>query len=208
MMSLSAEQAEAIQEMINIGFGRAVSAVAQILNSRLELSVPYVTTLDSEAVAKFLINDFPKQDEVHLVQQSFYGNFLGEAALVLPVDSSHTLVRMLSSDLGYSPGLDPDLMEQEVLLEIGNLVIGASLGQFAELLNTRVSFKPPQVLRQSLRSDNFQRRVSENKEAALLVRTSFQMTEENLSGNLFFFLSSRCQEWLIQEIDRFLEELM
>ncbi len=206
MKALSTEQAEAIQEIINIGFGRAASAVAQILCARLELSVPFVATVESDSVVEFLRQHFQNQDPVSLVQQSFYGNFMGEAALILPKGSSQVLVEMLSSDMGYVPELDADKLEQEVLLEIGNLVIGASLGQFAALLQTRVAFKPPHVAQEMLCSDDFQRRVSQVKGGALLVRTSFRIKEKMVSGYLFFFLSAQCLEWLIQAVDKFLEE--
>jgi len=207
MLEITTERAEAIQELINIGFGRAVSSLAQVIKTRLELSVPYVSMIDPEEIIDFLIIDFNEESNVNLIQQSFYGNFLGEAVLILPLKSSQTLVRMFCQDLGYHPGLAMDKMEQESMLEIGNMVIGASLGQFAEILNTRVSFKPPQIMVEDLNSERFHSRVSERKESALMIRTSFQMTNKDVFGYMFFFLSSKCQEWLFQEIDNFLNTL-
>jgi chemotaxis protein CheY-P-specific phosphatase CheC len=206
MRILKKEHAMAIQELINIGFERATSVLAHVLHSGLELSVPYVATINSSEIIDFLIKDFKNQYRVNLIQQSFYGNFLGEAALILAANSSQTLVKMLCHDLGYPSGLETDKMEQEALLEIGNLVIGTSLVQFAEILNTRVSFKAPQILLEDLHSEIFHKRVSEKKESALMIRTSFQMTSENVSGYLFFFLSSKCQEWIIDAVDEYLEQ--
>ncbi|ACV68726.1 chemotaxis protein CheC [Desulfohalobium retbaense] len=206
-MHLEEERREAIGELVNIGFGRAVASIADVLHTRLEMNVPEVLSIQPRDVVDFLIQSLGQDGEVSLVQEAFYGDFLGEAVLAFPRQSSRELAVMLSEDWGFQPDMESDNFEKEALLEIGNLVIGASLGQFAELLQTRVSFKPPQVFTEPLESGHFQREVTEHDGSVLMVQTHFQVAGREIYGYLFFLLSTRCHEWLFQEIDSFLDRL-
>lgn len=206
-MYLDEERREAIAELVNIGFGRAVASIAEVLHTRLDMSIPEVRSIEPPKVIGLLRESLGHDGEVSLIQQAFYGDFLGEAVLAFPRESSRELAGMLSEDWGFQPEMGVETFEQEALLEIGNLVIGASLGQFAELLQTRVSFKPPQVYSETLESGRFQQEVSDHTGTVLMVQTHFQVAQRQIFGYLFFLLSTRCHDWLFQEIDNFLERL-
>ena len=206
-MYIEEDRREAIAELVNIGFGRAVASIADVLHTHLVMNVPHVVSVDPSEVVDLLIQSLGQAGEVSLIQEAFYGFFRGEAVLALPRHSSRALAGMLSEDWGFQPDMQNEAFEQEALLEIGNLVIGASLGQFAELLHTRVAFKPPQVFTEPLGSGRFQREIKEHEGAVLMVQTNFQVADREIYGYLFFLLSSRCHAWLFQEIDNFLEQL-
>lgn len=204
---LTADRRDALQEMINISFGQSMASLAELLNVFIELSVPDVQLIASRELVSFLRTASQGQETVCLVQQTFRGSFFGEALLVLPADSSRELVTMLAEDSGFSPELEIGTLELEVLLEVGNVVVGACLGKFAELLDTLLSFNPPTVLIERLDSSSFANLAHARGETALSIKTFFQVEERQLTGYLFIFLPEECLSWLFREVDLFLESL-
>lgn len=63
--------------------------------------------------------------------------------MALPGLAGRELVVMLGEDSGFQPALEMGQLEMEALLEVGNVVIGACLGQFAELLETSLTYTTP-----------------------------------------------------------------
>ena len=143
MSLLTADQRAALTELVNISFGRSMAALSDLLGVFINLSVPEVRITRAGQVLDYLESVFGEDRQLTLVQQTFNGDFFGEAALTLPHQSGATLVQMLDEQSGFRPAMEPDALEMEVLLEVGNIVIGACLSQFAQMLNTQLSFDPP-----------------------------------------------------------------
>ncbi|MFZ5587436.1 MAG: hypothetical protein ACOZHQ_16065 [Thermodesulfobacteriota bacterium] len=208
MTELSNERREALQEMINIGFGRSMASLADLLGVHIELSVPHIATIDGSQVYEFLLASLNGSEEVSLVRQTFRGEFFGEAMLALSGHAGRELVVMLGEDSGFAPALEMGQLELEALLEVGNVVVGACLGQFAELLETNLSFNPPVVLMDSIHSLQTREVLSARPGEALLIRTNFRVNQRAVTGYLLIFLPADCLEWVYREVDRFLQKVL
>lgn len=207
MIELTEDRRYALQELINISFGTAVASLAQLLNIFIKLTVPQIRLAKHQEILSLLAEYIEEKDEVTLVQQTFHGKFFGEAALAFPGRSSKKLVYMITEESGYSPEIEIDKLELEVLLELGNIVLGACISRLAELLNVLTSFDPPDILLDKLTSDRITESVTTRQANALLVQTKFEINENEVTGYLFIFLSQSCLEWLFQEVDKFIEEI-
>ncbi len=207
MSELTVERKEALIELINVSFGLAVAALAELLDVHITISVPEVSLVNSQDVFKVLGGAIAERQEVTLVQQAFNGDILGEAVLALSGRSSDSLVAMLTGDGGYTPQLEGDKLKQEALLEVGNILIGACMGQFCHLLNARISYHPPRVFFDSVTSDRLKANITSHKTDALMVCATFSQEELAVTGYLFFFLPEPCLGKLFCEIDEFLKTL-
>src|SRR6476661_8938875 len=93
-MSLTADQQDAITELVNIAFARTAAALSDLTRNRVDLTVPEVVAhpiRDLElALAKFV------RGEVATVHQIFGGPVSGDAFLILEVDGAAKLVGLLT----------------------------------------------------------------------------------------------------------------
>ncbi len=208
MSDLTQDRREALQEMINIGFGRSIASLAELLHVHIILSVPDVQVVQARQLADLFLDTFAGQDELCLVQQTFQGQFFGEAVLVMPGGAGRHLMIMLGEEAGFQPDLDMGKLEMEALLEIGNVVIGACLGQFADLLQTTLSFNPPTLTVETSSSHQYLGEMSAQTGEALLIKTNFLVQQRELTGYLLVFLHQKCLQWLFQEVDSFLERTL
>ncbi len=208
MTSLTQERRETLQEMINIGFGRSMSSLADLLGVHIELSVPDVVAIRTEELLDYLVKVMDGVEDVSLVQQSFLGEFFGEAVLAMPGLAGRELVVMLGEDSGFQPALEMGQLEMEALLEVGNVVIGACLGQFAELLQTNLSFHPPTVLMENIHSAYLQDVLRSRPGDSLLIQTNFKVDLRAVTGYLLILMPTDCLEWLYREVDNFLERML
>ena len=208
MTHLSATQRETLKEMINISFGRSVASLADFLGVFIQMNVPDVQLVRADNISDFLEESFGDYGEIHLVQQTFHGEFFGETVLALSAYSSASLVKTLTKQSGFTPDIAGDQLEMEVLLEVGNIVMGSCLGQFAEILNTSLSFDPPELFLHRVEISEFRERVKTKNDDALLIHTQFNLEDEEAQGYIFTFLSTECLIWLLKSVDHFLDDML
>ncbi|MFC1885060.1 hypothetical protein ACFL2O_09840 [Thermodesulfobacteriota bacterium] len=206
-MELTRERSEALSELINIGFGLSMGALADLLGIYIELSVPNVSLIKSNELIYVLADTIDENQEVTLISQNFRGDFFGEALLALPKKASQTLADVLDEDSGFRPNLEIDKLQMEALLELGNVVIGACVGKFAELITTSIAFSPPKVFLDNITLDRFKSVVTISDRMVLVIHTDFTLEKHEVSGCLLIFLNQNCLEWLFKAVDSFIENL-
>ena len=207
MISLSDDRREALAELINISFGKSMASLAELLGTFVQISVPQVSVIEADKIVEFLEESFCQTEEISLIQQVFRGDFFGEAALALSSESCRNIVSMLTEESGYAPDMSADSLELEALLEIGNIVIGACLGRFAELVGTVLTFDPPEIFWDRLSAGRIRERIVARGDQVLRIHAKFDLKDKAAEGYLFIFLSHRCMTWLFAEVDKFMAEL-
>jgi len=131
---IGAEEKDILQEIMNIAFGNAAAELAQVINIFVVLSVPYIRVLMARELPEYIKNEVTGCDSVSIVEQDFWGDFKGNALLVFQSGAGRELAFMLNGDDGiFEPGVT-DRFESEILMEVGNILIGACVGKLAELL--------------------------------------------------------------------------
>jgi chemotaxis protein CheC len=184
-MNLTADQQDAITELVNIAFARTAAALSDLTGNRVELSVPEVTSYpirDLEpALAKFV------QGDVATVHQIFGGPVSGDAFLLLEVDGAARLVGLLTG--AKAPTAKMGVSDREVLAEIGNILLNACLGVFGDLLQVRFTFAVPRLQLESLGSMLASLLVGRDEiRHALLVGTRFAVRASDVTGCLVLVL--------------------
>lgn len=121
------EALDALTELVNIGVGRAAASLSDLISERIELNVPRVRWQSAPAVALETRTD--EHSCVTVVAQEFHGRIRGRAALMFPPESGLILAQLLSGTDTVATEFDAELAG--VLLEVGNIVLNAVLGSFA-----------------------------------------------------------------------------
>ncbi len=140
---LSELERDALAELGNIGIGRASTALGRMLGGLVTLSVPSVEMVPPDAVAGLL--DRALTPPLVGISETLGGLFAGCALLVFPQAGSLPLVRAaLPPDV---PAEDVPELEDEVLAELGNVVLNSALALVANLLGESVETGLPVVFR-------------------------------------------------------------
>ena len=120
---LSEMQLDALKEIGNVGAGNAATALSQIINRKIDMTVPQVAILPLGEVPEVVGGPDVMVAGVYL---RVYGPAPGSILFLLPRDSAYYLVDIL---MNRSNRTDQHLdeMDQSALLEIGNILAGAYL---------------------------------------------------------------------------------
>jgi chemotaxis protein CheC len=134
-VALSGLQRDGLAEYITIGVGRAAAQLSAMTGRPVALSVPRI----------WLVGDLAEVagdgGPVSFVEQGFTGPLAGSVALVFPVPDGHRLVCLM---LGEEVGALPDAERAAALTEVGNVVVNAVMGSFANLTRLELAFALPE----------------------------------------------------------------
>jgi chemotaxis protein CheC len=197
-MKLTAEQADALTEMINIGFGRAAASLSKLTGHRVQLEVPQVVMCPVNELGDALRPYI--QGEIASVHQVFSGPVGGDALLVLDQRSGGILKELLTNEPPLP--LSIDASAREVIAEVGNILLNACLGMFGNLLKVQVSFSVPHVTLEALESVLASLIIDrEGLRYALIVHAGFRLKGSSLTGYLIMVLSVASVDRLIRAVD-------
>lgn len=131
-LNLNNEQMDVLREIGTIGSGSAATALSQILNRRVEISVPQVKLINANriSVSEFLI----QPDEVGIaVDLKILGALQGGIVVLFSQKSALMMIDILMKrDIGSTQLLN--LMEASALSESSHILCGSYLNAVGELL--------------------------------------------------------------------------
>ena len=137
-MKLSAVQADAIQELGNIGAAHAATTLSQMLGSIIEMSVPAIKVVDLANLA-----DYMGEESAAMVAFELQGD-IPHGGYILFYITRESAVRMTNTMLGITETNRPlSEMDKSALLEVGNIMVSAFLDATAELLGFVMLPSPP-----------------------------------------------------------------
>ncbi|MFN3531883.1 MAG: chemotaxis protein CheC [Candidatus Brocadia sp.] len=205
--TLSNEELEILQEIMNIAFGRATSDLAEVIDIYIRLSVPYINILKATELPVYLKKEINDYNNISLVEQRFWGNFRGLALLIFPSGAEKELITLLNNDKSDFPESDTiDELEKETLLEVGNILIGACIGKMADLLKDVIRFSPPRVLIENLSHDTIPEGIFDSNNTMIILRTLFHFEKKDISGFLFLLVCPESITLLKKALNEFMEQ--
>ena len=205
LRELTELEKDALQEIMNIGFGRAAADLAEIINLHVILSVPHIAVLQSDEVIRYVHDEIPDTTDMSMITQFFSGKFSGGSFLVFPHGEGRKLLRIFDGEMALiGENYDIDVLEKETLVEVGNIVIGACVGKIAEMLGDVVTYAPPRFFSQEQIYGTLEDVLNSSDSFAILFKTVFNFEQYNVSGYLFLVSQYSIMPWLKQAIAEFL----
>jgi chemotaxis protein CheC len=127
---LKESQLDAMREVANIGAGHAATALSQMTNRTIMITVPRVNVRPLEEAC----DTIGAPDEViAAVLMHMMGDLTGRALLLFPQRSARTLCDyLMRRDLGTTQ--DFGVMEQSALKEAGNILASAYLNALSDFM--------------------------------------------------------------------------
>ena len=178
MKTLSADETDALAEIVNIGAGRAAASLSELLGARIKLVVPRIHFVDA-----------PEKTNVGMaILQGFEGSVSGRALLAFPPESGQQLARLLG---GFEADDElPALELTGILSEVGNIVLNGILGSLANIIEEDLKYTVPdfwvnQTLDAVMGEDKDSHpESSEQMSSVLMADTHFTVDSENIEGSI------------------------
>jgi chemotaxis protein CheC len=197
-MTLTSVQEDALAELLDIGFGRAATLLSQLTGHRVLLAAPSLSLRAIEDVSETL--ERVVHGHVASVHQIFCGPVGGEALLILDAPGASMLKELLTGESALP--LSIDASAREVITEVGNVLLNASLGAFGDLLNMRVSFSVPHLEIGNVAAILQSRIVArQGLRHALIVHAGFRLRDGAVTAYLIIVLSVASLDRLMHAVD-------
>ncbi len=134
VISLTEDQRDALQELMNISMGQAANSLAHLIATKIGISIPKISAV-TPAELFTLIN---RSENAFYTRQSFLGDIQGE---VMAVVSEQGLTEVASL-LEYEAPLSQSDIE-ETILELSNILAGACLAGLSNQLELATNLNMP-----------------------------------------------------------------
>jgi chemotaxis protein CheC len=127
---LKALQLDALREVANIGAGHAATALSQMTNRTIMISVPEVNVRPLEEVTDLVGNP---DEVVSAVLMQMMGDLTGRTLILFPEESARKLCDIL---FRREPGTTTAFaaMEQSGLKEVGNILVSAYMNALSDFM--------------------------------------------------------------------------
>jgi chemotaxis protein CheC len=134
-------QLDVLREIGNIGAGNAVTALAKMLDKRVDMAVPKVKILGFKEVSNILGGE---EIQVVGILLNVSGDITGNMMFTLDIRAARTLVNILLGD-STSTSIEFDDMELSALKEIGNILTASYLSALSGLTNLKILPSVPEL---------------------------------------------------------------
>ncbi len=193
---------DCLQELMNISYGSATAAIADIINKEATLSIPNIQTVNTKQFKEYLKEKLGSQIDYFITNQLISGSFCGETMFVIDRKSTENLA--LEFDLEGEELKDDDELK-DVILEISNIITSTTLSKLAGLIDSSISFSPPQI--EIVRDSNsFYRSYINEYSHIIIISTDIIFQEQNIRGELLILSKDDSTIYLKDALNKILEE--
>lgn len=191
-MNLDEFEVDALTELFNVGLHRAAASLSEITGQRIIVEHPRLWICRADEVESRLRDLL--SGELAAVHQVFGGAIAGDAALLIEQDKAVQLARLVTQGTAADGGR-LDQSAREVLAEMGNIVLGACLSGFGDMLDIPVSFYVPTIRIESLKTV-LRSLLSETTQVqfAVIVATQFRVSGLEVNGYMIVAVGAKSLE--------------
>jgi chemotaxis protein CheC len=203
-------QKSILKEYVNVFIGQAANMLSEMTNQRVLLSVQELEVIDMND--ENATNGKTFFEHGHIVSSSirFGQDFSGRAYLIFPANKAKQLVDVCLGTHFENTGVDfnKELTDTDfdVLKEISNVILNSVVGEFSNLLGTKVDFGIPDV-ELIFVSENEQISHLKNNVYMLMFFTSFKMEMAEIKGVVVIALGMHSLNMVVDKINEIIGEM-
>ena len=196
-LTLTEDEADVLQELMNVAYGDATAVVAEMLDAFASLSIPNIKIMKTEVLIKEL-QDL-RGESYFFSTQAFNGEFSGESAFFIDNESA----KNLSDHLELESAEDLD----DAILELTNVLTSSLTTRLAKEMGTEVKFSLPSISK--LPHDEVQtNKTFKDYSQVIVIDTQLNFEDQKINGEIFILTKDGSIEWLKNQLNSILEALM
>ena len=200
-LTLNEEQRDALQEIANIGMGKAGAALAELLGAFVTLSVPGIKLVDAAQLRANLLAGDSAGDTPPPVRQAFQSDISGEAIVLFGKDGREELEELMGyDDVNHN-------VESEALSDIANLLVGACVRSVFEQLGRNLSFSRPSFVPAAALQHALSDAQLGRWDVALLLEVRFTLERGGFVAKLVMLLPEAAIRKMKSALEQFLQAL-
>ncbi|QMV14868.1 chemotaxis protein CheC [Vibrio spartinae] len=189
---LSADHQDALQEFMNISMGRAANKLATLLDLHVTISVPSIRLATDEDLTRLR----KSESDYYYTRQSFFGGMDGELITLISRLGCQQVVADLNRVKGYA---SDSINVDESILDISNILSGASLKGLCEQIDVKTKIQPPVLFEPSRQPLP----VSEWK-LSLIMEISFLIEKDSFAARTIICFADRDLDRMLERLDELL----
>lgn len=142
LLSLRDLQLDALREVANIGAGHAATALSQMTDNRIMITVPTINIARLEDMPAQITED---EEPIAAVMMHMLGDLTGRTLLVFPQPTAMRLAELMLRRPGGSCA-EFGVLEQSAMKEAGNILAGAYMNALSEFMGLMLLPSPPSLV--------------------------------------------------------------
>ena len=196
-----------LEEMMNIAFGNAAADLAETINLFIELNAPKMRIINIGGLADYITHQIKDFEECSIVEQFYRGEIGGAAFLIFPYGVERDFISLFQDKDVASMKSDIFLeLEKEILLEVGNILIGACVGKLFELLDGVSTFFPPRAIVGEVFNESFILKEFDKDDYAITLQTNFRFEDRDIAGYLFLLNHQKTVGHVKKALKKYMEK--
>jgi len=198
LLELNELQSEALKEILNMGAGRAAASLSMLTGEHFLLRVPSVAFYTVEELEQQTVQG----DHNRAIMLHLGGDLNGFTSLVFSLISAK---RLLANTMDMEAS-DEEIavLADSALMEIGNVVVGAIVGVFANSLGLGLQYSAPTLLEGSISELTRTGAIGKNFQI-LVAKLTFVDRSGQSEGYFMMVFDVASVEMITPSLDGFLE---
>jgi len=140
--TVTSQYYDVLKELGNIGAGNAMTALSQMIGSKIDMRVPQVKLLDFNELGTMIGGEEQIMVGVFLGVE---GDVTGSMLFLLELQSAKHLINKVMMGMGDPENPEFTDMERSAMQEVGNIITGAYLNSLATITNLCIFPSPPSL---------------------------------------------------------------
>jgi len=200
-ISLNEDEKDCLQELMNIAYGSASSAIADIIDAFATLAIPNINIINVSELKPYLDKQLKNQE--HFVSsQLINGDFQGENLFIIDRPSA------LNLSEEFDLINDENLSDEEIcdiILEITNILSSTTISSLIKEMNSYASFSPPSIT-QINSASQLEDNLIEQYQQVIIISTELNFSEQNIYGHLLMLATDESILHIKRTINKILDE--
>lgn len=200
-IQLSEDEKDCLQELMNIAYGSATSAIAEIVDAFATLAIPNIKVINVKDLKRHL-NEELNKDNHYIASQVITGDFNGENLFIIDENSAKNMAKEF--DLLDKEELN-DNEVSDVVLEITNILSSSTISSLTKEMNSYASFSPPSITKITSVND-LEDNMLEEYAQVIIISTGLNFDEQNIYGKLLMLATDDSIVYIKKAVNKILEE--
>ncbi len=196
-ITLTIDEKDVLQELMNVAYGDATAVVAEMLDAFATLSIPKIQIMKTQELLKTFQN--LKGESYFFSTQAFVGEFSGESAFFIDDVSAKNLATHLELE-------DEDDLD-DAILELTNVLTSSLTTRLAQEMDTQVKFSLPSISKLPL-AEIENANTFKHYDQVIVIDTQLNFEDQKINGEIFILTKDGSIEWLKNQLNTILEALI
>ncbi|MCM8773908.1 MAG: chemotaxis protein CheC [Candidatus Omnitrophica bacterium] len=182
---ISLAQLDVLREIGTIGAGRAATALSDMLNTKVEITLPETNLIPLENLDRILGDP---ERPLFVLDTGFQGEISGRVLFLIPPEDGKILGSILLGKRAEEIKCD-DLLFQSCLKEVVNILTGAHMNALSDITGLSILYGVPSLALDMVSAllDFIFIQIAQHSEEAFFIRTDLKVKDINFNTIFLFF---------------------